>query len=321
MIRLKRISLKLLLSAAILIAAGFIANQYWHDSRRTSIDIEIQRVHELARSDEIEMAQVLDLSVVMVPAGDFIMGSDSGRYNETPQRSVYLDAFEMDRYEVTNAQYRRYLQATGLKAPPYWSGSNYPSGQADYPVVGVRWEDAKAYCNWAAKRLPTEAEWEKACRGTEGRVYPWGNEWEANLATVYVGAISVSPQSQGDADSAWNYAWQLLKVSTTDKAQPALQPVGSHPQGGSPYGIMDLVGSASEWVYDWYNWSDYSKMPDRNPVGQTPPWNHCVRGSAWYDPASTAVQVQDSSRCAARNSAHGSESPLIGFRCTGSASK
>ena len=200
MIRLNSISIKLLLSAAILIALGFIAYHYWCNPGQSSIENEIQRVHELARSDEIEMAQVLDLSLVVVPAGGFIMGSDSGRYNETPQRSVYLDAFEMDRYEVTNAQYRRFLQETGLKAPPYWSGSTYPSGQADYPVVGVRWDDANAYCNWVGKRLPTEAEWEKACRGTEGHIYPWGNEWKTNLANVYLGAISFSPQSQGDAE-------------------------------------------------------------------------------------------------------------------------
>src|SRR5512136_279818 len=131
-------------------------------SNKNDLNAEIERVRELARSgDAVKLAEALDRSVIRIPAGEFMMGSNSGRSDERPQRSVYLDAFEIDRFEVSNAQYRRFLQATGRAAPPYWSGTEYPSGQADYPVVGVSWEEADAYCTWAGKRLPTEAEWEK----------------------------------------------------------------------------------------------------------------------------------------------------------------
>jgi len=122
------------------------------------------------------------------------MGSNSGRADERPQHAVYLDAFDLDRYEVTHVRYQRFLQATGRRPPPYWSDDDYPAGQSDYPVVGVSWDDADAYCAWAGKRLPTEAEWEKACRGTDGRVYPWGNLWEPRRANVDLsGRAGVGP--------------------------------------------------------------------------------------------------------------------------------
>jgi len=120
------------------------------------------------------LAKQFDADVVCIPAGEFIMGSDNARSDERPQHQVYLDAFAVDRYKVTNAQYRRFLISTGRAPPRYWSGTAFPAGQTDVPVVAVSWDDADAYCAWVNKRLPTEAEWEKACRGTAGRVYPWG---------------------------------------------------------------------------------------------------------------------------------------------------
>jgi formylglycine-generating enzyme required for sulfatase activity len=111
---------------------------------------------------------------------------------------AYLDAFAIDRYEVTNIQYGRFLSATGKRAPSYWSDGQYPAGRADYPVVGIGWEDASAYCAWAGKRLPREAEWEKACRGPDGNLYPWGNQWDARLANMDHTTASLSqPERDG----------------------------------------------------------------------------------------------------------------------------
>lgn len=277
---------------------------------------EIRLLRQLAVSDEVQLALVLDRSVVSIAAGDFEMGSDKGRDDERPLHLVYLDVYEIDRYETTNAQYRRFVQATGRRAPLYWPGAEYPPGQADYPVVGVSWDDADAYCLWAGKRLPTEAEWEKACRGTDGRIYPWGDAWEPGRANINIPAGPLRPPTYAESEpTTWDVAWQLLQVTPAGPKEPGLRPVGSHPDGASAYGIVDLVGNASEWVLDWYNWSDYMQVPARNPRVSGPPWNHCVRGSPWHDPVGTAEWVRNMSRCSARSSSHEVRDPRIGFRC------
>lgn len=278
------------------------------------LDDSTQLIRNLAAVNDPSLADVLDQSVVFIPAGNFIRGSDTGNYNEGPQQSVYLDAFKMDRYEVTNIQYSRFLSVIGSKPPSYWSDGNYPTGQADYPVVGISWEAANAYCAWAGKRLPTEAEWEKACRGPNGNLYPWGNQWDLQRANVDFTTGSLFESGQAGSPTAWAYTWQLLRA-TPGIGQLGLRPVGSYLDGPSFYGIMDLAGNASEWVLDWYNWGDYSRMPVQNPVNLEPPWNHCVRGSAWHDPAGDIYQVQGSSRCSTRNSAHSIADPRTGFRC------
>ncbi len=256
-----------------------------------------------AAGDRSVLAQVLDRAVVAIPAGLFTMGSDDGPTDEQPQRSVYLDAFQIDRYEVTNMQYWRFVQSTGRPPPPYWSGADYPPGQGDFPVVGVTWDDAAAYCAWMGRRLPTEAEWEKACRGSDGQVYPWGDEWDPRQANV--AWSSAVPGDDGSTLPA-------LPDSTT---APGLQPVGSYPSAASPYGVMDLAGNASEWVSDWYNGAGYAGLPERNPVGLGPEWNRALRGSSWY-PYRSAGQAEAQSRCAARNSSHSSElDTRVGFRC------
>jgi formylglycine-generating enzyme required for sulfatase activity len=160
----------LLLGLLLLYVAGRTISIQLSKSRISNDEIEL--IRQLAVSEDPDLADVLDQSMVFIPAGDFLMGSDDERDNERPQRLVYLDAYKIDRYEVTHAQYQRFVMATGRRPPHYWSGNDYPRGQADIPVVGVIWQDADAYCSWAEKRLPTEAEWEKACRGTESRIYP-----------------------------------------------------------------------------------------------------------------------------------------------------
>ena len=262
------------------------------------------------------VASNFDADVIHIPAGDFIMGSDSGRSDERPQHPVYLGAYEIDRNEVTNAQYWRFLKSTGRTPPRYWSGGEYPIGQTDFPVVGVSWDDADAYCAWAGKRLPTEAEWEKSCRGADARIYPWGDTWDAARANVDV-SIHL-PHSDTAELLQWGDAWALLRATPAPNAV-GLRSIGTSPQSASPYGVMDLVGSVSEWVADWYNWSDYSAMPAQNPRGLGPPWNHCVRGSAWYDPQGAKGWAQEQSRCSARNSSHETEDPRTGFRCARSA--
>ena len=284
----------------------------------TNVNAQVALLHWLAASgDGAGLAEALDRSAVYIPPGEFLMGSDTGRDDERPPRLVYMDAFELDRYEVTNAQYCRFLQVTRREPPPYWSANEYPLGQGDYPVAGVSWPDADAYCVWAGKRLPTEAEWEKACRGTDGRFYPWGNDWtwqRANLDVPSYASRSVDPVESGH--NQWDIAWTLLRTSS---GISRLQAVGSYPEGASPYGIMDLVGNVSEWVADWYNWGGYWDWPARNPQGTQPPWNRSLRGSAWYDPNGSAAWAQSQSRCPARNSSHERRDPRMGFRCARSA--
>ena len=247
------------------------------------------------RDAEDKLAQALDDTVVVVPAGAFLMGSATGDVDERPQRRVYVDAFEIDQYEVTNVQYRRFLLATGRASPqrwperyvaslperdPDWHGTAYPAGEATYPVVGVNWEDAAAYCAWARKRLPTEAEWEKAARGTDGRLYPWGDAWDA------------------------------ARANTGDAAVGYTQPVGSYPAGASPYGALDMTGNAWEWVADLYDRQYYSYAPQRNPPGpDSGTGERVLRGAAWDSPP-------DHARAAYRNATHCfGPNFRAGFRC------
>jgi serine/threonine-protein kinase len=171
--------------------------------------------------------------MVYVPAGDFLMGTNSNdKYThdiEKPQRTIYLDAFWIDKYEVTNSLYKKCVSTGKCSAPPnkssatrnpYYGNSAYDN----YPVIYVAWNDADDYCDWANKRLPTEQEWEKATRGTDGRIFPWGNTFDKNLLNSYEG-------NRGDTTA-----------------------VGSYPKGASPYGVMDMAGNVREWVADWFEY-------------------------------------------------------------------
>lgn len=150
------------------------------------------------------------------------MGSDE----EKPSHRVYLDAFYIDKYELTTSRYAQFLKATRRKQPDHWNEVSM-AAHRDRPVIGVDWHDADAYCRWSGKRLPTEAEWEKAARGTEGRQYPWGNE---------------RPTSR-NANFGKCCDW---------KGYASLAPVGSLEAGKSPLGISDMAGNVYEWVADWY---------------------------------------------------------------------
>jgi formylglycine-generating enzyme required for sulfatase activity len=165
--------------------------------------------------------------MILVPAGGFTMGS-TNEPDETPERKVSVGAFYIDTYEVTHEQYATFLMATGRRAPLEWPDGKMPQKLAKHPVVNVTWHDATAYATWAGKRLPTEAEWEKACRGFDAHIYPWGN-------------VAAGKKTASGADAQ-------------DKAHPEGRTfaVGSFPDDVSPYGVMDLAGNAWEWTTDWY---------------------------------------------------------------------
>jgi len=227
--------------------------------------------------------------MVYVEAGEFLMGSaddDADAYSdEKPQHEVYLDGFWIDRTEVTNGQYQQCVEAGACEPPgeteSYTRDSYYGSPQfEDYPVRNVRWDDAVAYCEWAGKRLPTEAEWEKAARGTDGRKYPWGNEAPNGTLCNFDG-------NEGDTVA-----------------------VGSYPAGASPYGALDMAGNVWEWVADWYDDGYYRGSMDRNPKGPASGSYRVLRGGSWYH---DEWFVRSANRYYRFNP--GFRSYFIGFRC------
>jgi len=197
------------------------------------------------------------MEMVYVPGGQFVMGGpdSEGDSDEHPQHTVSLDAFWIDRYEVTNDQYRQCVGAGACDAPTHCHSGEptyNDAGKSDHPVVCVSWYDAEAYCGWAGARLPTEAEWEKAARGADGRRYPWGDEWDVG------------------------------RCNTTEANEGGTTPVGSYsPGGGSPYGCADMAGNVWEWVADWYDDDYYSRSPDRNPRGPNSGSARVARGGSW----------------------------------------
>ena len=164
--------------------------------------------------------------MVYIPAGEVVIGSNESYPYEGPKQKVFLKDFFIDKTEVTNKQYKRFIDATGYPPPQHWKNGSYPEGEDDYPVVNVSLEDAMNYATWAQKRLPTELEWEKAARGTDGRMFPWGNFWEPNAANI-----------------SWFISFGKIK------------PVCSHPQDVSVYGCYDMAGNVREWTaskFDYY---------------------------------------------------------------------
>jgi formylglycine-generating enzyme required for sulfatase activity/serine/threonine protein kinase len=226
----------------------------------------------------------VDTEMVYVPAGEFLMGSigaDSiAADDEKPQHAVYLSDYWIGLTQVTNSMFARFVAATGYQTDAEMAGSAWtydPSnrswadtpgaswrspfgsesnlnGLEEHPVVQVSWNDAVAYCQWAGKRLPTEAEWEKAARGVGGRAYPWGDEWDSG------------------------------RVNSRETGRYASSVVGSYPFGASPYGALDMAGNVWEWVSDWYSDSYYSETPYWNPTGPAEGPGRVLRGGSWFDP-------------------------------------
>jgi len=248
--------------------------------------------------------------MVLIPAGEFLMGSPTEAIApllkndpkisadlfraEGPQHLVTLAAFYMERYLVTNAQYRVFMRATGHPAPKYWNdapdmGAETPfpmgSEHPGHPVVGVSYVDAVAYCTWAGGRLPTEAEWEKAARGgLVGQNYPWGNQ----LSREYANYGGMGGRNQ----------W------------PWTAPVGSFPPNA--YGLYDMAGNAFEWCADWYAEDYYRHSPDHNPYGPETGHTRVLCGGSWNNNLFGMYQM----RCAFRFHARPeTQNLVIGFRC------
>lgn len=213
--------------------------------------------------------------MVRIPAGTFLMGSDkkidrNAYPAEFPQRKVYLDAFDIDRYEVTTVQFLKFVLATNRNPLIDWQydGGNFQETMASHPVMHVSWFDAEAYCQWAGKRLPTSAEWEKAARGEDGRIYPWGNE-PAGLSRANFGRTGLSGPVRDRPERLLLYP----PIISVDKYENAV----------SPYGVFQMAGNVAEWTADWYDPHYYKKAPDRNPKGPEKGTQRAFRGGAWVD--------------------------------------
>jgi len=225
------------------------------------------------------------VEMMLVPAGDFQMGSAWYHFStafDEKAHTVYLDDFYMDKYEVTNDLYKACVDAGGCTAPDY-SSRYYDTKYEDHPVVYVDWNQGKTYCEWRKASLPTEAQWEKAARGTDGRTYPWGEGIDCDKANYYLG----------------NNRWCIRDTT----------PVGNYEGGKSPYGIYALAGNVMEWTSDWYSETYYQSSPSKNPLGPDSGQFRVLRGGAWVD-------VDFSVRSALRDWDYPTYSGgFIGFRC------
>jgi len=217
--------------------------------------------------------------MVEIPAGEFTMGSDLADDDEKPAHTVTLEAFEIDMFEVTNADFAKFVEETGYQTGAEKAGEAgwraYAEGKDNHPVVKVTWDDADAYCQWAGKRLPTEAEWEKAAKGEEGLLYPWGNEWDP------------------------------AKANTKESGFRGTVAVGSFAEGASSYGVFDMAGNVWEWTADWYQ-----SYPDSTYQSEYFGEKFKVtRGGGWFQEEKL---VTTSNRSATDLSAANDD---LGFRC------
>jgi len=203
--------------------------------------------------------------MVLIPAGPFTMGVDNptakgGKVQEGPAHKVWLASYYIDKFEVTNAEYEVFARATGRIRPRVTRARGLL--EPDRPVVGVTWHDALAYAEWAGKLLPTEAQWEKAARGPEGFIYPWGNEWREKAANTRESQVKTSVRP------------------------------GTFPLDKSPYGVFDMAGNASEGVFDWYDKNYYEKSPEKNPKGPAEGViSRVFRGGDYYNASSEARAI------------------------------
>jgi len=286
----------------ILIIACGIFLYVWYNHQNDNTGVQLTKKNTSPNKSEkhtpllsTEMGKDRTL-MVLVPEGEFFMGDpdeDDIHYDENPLHKVYLDAFWIDCYEVTNYLYKRFVDETGYPYPhvdadwaiPYnWENGNFPPGKGNYPVVLVSWKDAAAYAEWAGKRLPTEAEWEKAARGgLVKKQYPWGDKTDETDANYFT------------------------SITTKNK----MKPVGTlYP---NPYVIYDIAGNVWEWCADWYGKTYYRRNPYKNPQGPEKGRYRVFRGGSW-------INTREFLRCSERaRNVPIYRSYIIGFRCAKSA--
>ncbi len=230
----------------------------------------------------------LDKSMVEIPAGEFTMGTDRGEVNERPAHTVYLDTYYISRFEIANRQYRSFLNSTNFPQPFFWN--NWRWNGDNYPVIGVSWKDAQAFCGWLTKmtgqiwRLPTEAEWEKAASWVEKeelkQKFPWGEDFKEGLVNII-----------GNEDGYQRTA-----------------PIDSFKDGTSPYGIYHLADNVAEWCLDWFENDYYANSPSENPKGPEEGSLKSVRGGEWK---SSKLMIQNTFR---KGDWPNSQYNYIGFR-------
>jgi len=322
---MKRIALTLIIPVFLLLGCNLSAAATPPPDVELPVNTEVPMNTAIPVNTEVpalgstRISETDGMTLVFVPGGDFTMGSDSSSFaSERPVHTVFLDSYWLDQTEVTNAMFGTFVAQTGYQTDAEKTGSSngynpdtakteltqgadwqHPQGPdsslsdlAEHPVVHVSWNDARAYCEWAGRRLPTEAEWEKAARGTDGRTFPWGNDFDGtrlNFADVNLEAYW--------GNSSFNDGYQLTS------------PVGSYPLGASPYGALDMVGNVWEWVNDWVDEAYYQSSPSSNPGGPDSGEYRIVRGGSWHDP-------EDGNRAAYRGWDAPEDTDItLGFRC------
>jgi len=283
---------------------------------------EAMEALEVGKAESIQKRDIgaKNENMVLIPAGEFLMGSPPGEgsASERPQHKVHVDSFYMDKYEVINSRFKEFVDATGyvtdaerrgwsfvaVKDSPTnkvadanWRKPRGPGSDIlaimDHPVVQVTWNDATAYAAWAGKRLPTEAEWEKAARSVDSRKYPWGNNKPDGTQCNFADSHTFFPWSDESCNDGYKYT----------------SPVGSFKSGGSPYGVHDMAGNVWEWCADRFDGDYYESSPKENPQGPSTGSTRVFRGGSWFNDARMA-------RTASRYSREPIDAyDMIGFRC------
>ncbi len=289
---------KVLMGSIIFVFASFIGMMvlFVYETSKSKRELEAFSAGRPAKARVLQPMPTQDFSMyktfvgddnremIEIPEGPFTMGISDGDPDEGPVHPVYLQTFYMDLKEVTQADYEKFVKMTKREKPkvPVFEDKIEKLINPDFPVVGLTWNDAFGYCRWAGKRLPTEAEWEKAARGEGKRRYPWGNKFEYSFANV------------DGVDDGFQY----------------LAPVGSFEVGRSPFGLYDATGNVAEWVADDYEADYYQKAPYRDPPGpKTDDVFKVIRGGSWRESRLGARVTKRFSAKMWRTDA------TVGFRC------